>query len=48
MVGPDGEENVPHKEWLGTFRDVLAEFRQSLRARGSDDEFIGAKVRVIF
>lgn len=48
MVGPDGEENIPHMEWLGTFQDVLAEFRESLRTQGRDDEFIGAKVLVIF
>jgi len=48
MVGPDGEENIPHKKWLGTFQDVLAEFRESLREQGRDDELIGAKVLVIF
>jgi adenosine deaminase CECR1 len=48
MIGLDGEQNIPHKEWLGTFQEVLAEFRESLRARGRDGEFIGAKVLVIF
>lgn len=47
MIGPDGEQNVPHKEWLSTFQDVLIEFSGSLRAQGRDDEFIGAKVLVI-
>ncbi|OAX42024.1 adenosine deaminase-related growth [Rhizopogon vinicolor AM-OR11-026] len=44
MIGPDGEENVPHKEWLRTFQDVLPEFRESLQAQGRDGEFIGAKI----
>lgn len=47
MIGPDGEENIPHKEWLDMFQDVLDEFRESLRAQGRDGEFIGAKVLVI-
>jgi adenosine deaminase CECR1 len=47
MIGPDGEENILHKEWLGMFQDVLDEFRESLRAQGRDGEFIGAKVLVI-
>ncbi|KIK37706.1 hypothetical protein CY34DRAFT_810088 [Suillus luteus UH-Slu-Lm8-n1] len=44
MIGPDGEQNVPHKEWLSIFQEVLIEFSGSLRAQGRDDEFIGAKI----
>lgn len=44
MTGPDGEQNVSHKEWLGMFQDVLVEFRGSLQAEGRDDEFFGAKI----
>jgi adenosine deaminase CECR1 len=47
MIGPDGEQNVPHKEWLSIFQDVLIEFSGNLRAQKRDDEFIGAKVLVI-
>ncbi|OJA19067.1 hypothetical protein AZE42_12159 [Rhizopogon vesiculosus] len=43
MIGPDGKANAPHKEWLRTFQDVLAEFRGSLQAQGRDGEFIGAE-----
>jgi adenosine deaminase CECR1 len=47
MVGPDGEQNVPHREWMSMFQEVLVEFNESLRIQGRDDEFIGAKVLVI-
>jgi len=47
MTGSDGEQNIPHIEWLSMFQDVLAEFRESLHAQGRDGEFIGAKVLVI-
>jgi adenosine deaminase CECR1 len=47
MIGPDGEQNVPHREWLSMFQEVLVEFNESLRIQGRDDEFIGAKVLVI-
>jgi adenosine deaminase CECR1 len=44
MIGPDGEQNVPHREWLSMFQEVLVEFNESLRIQGRDDEFIGAKI----
>lgn len=44
MIGPDGERDVPHKEWLSMFQDVLVEFNGSLGTQGKDDEFIGAKI----
>ncbi|CCM05080.1 uncharacterized protein FIBRA_07287 [Fibroporia radiculosa] len=44
MTGPDGEENVPHREWLIAFDAVVNEVKVELRRQGREDEFVGAKI----
>ncbi|KAG6814602.1 hypothetical protein H0H92_000131 [Tricholoma furcatifolium] len=46
MVGADGEENIPHREWLLMFDQVLNEVKASLKKEGRGEEFIG--VRIIY
>jgi adenosine deaminase CECR1 len=44
MVGEDGKENVPHRDWLLTFDRVLNEVKADMKQQGRGDEFIGARV----
>ena len=44
MIGADGEENVPHREWLIAFDRVISEVKVELAKQGRADEFVGAKV----
>jgi hypothetical protein len=38
MIGSDGEENVPHADWLRTFNLVVDQFKKE------HPDFFGAKV----
>ncbi|KAL4266131.1 metallo-dependent hydrolases superfamily protein [Pleurotus pulmonarius] len=40
----DGNECVPHREWLVMFDEVLKEVKEDMRKQGREDEFIGAKI----
>lgn len=42
MIGADGEENVPHVDWLRTFILVVDQFKKE------HPDFFGAKVWVFF
>ena len=44
MIGPDGEENIPHREWLMTYDRIVKEVKVELANRGRADDFIGSKV----
>ncbi|GLB42927.1 putative adenosine [Lyophyllum shimeji] len=44
MVGADGQENVPHREWLLMFDRVLSEVKAEMKEQGREPEFIGAKI----
>jgi hypothetical protein len=44
MVGEDGEDNIPHREWLVVFDRVLNEVKANMKRQGREDEFIGARV----
>jgi len=44
MVGADGRENVPHREWLLMFDQVQSEIKMKMKIDGREDAFIGAKV----
>ncbi|KAH7908872.1 Metallo-dependent hydrolase [Hygrophoropsis aurantiaca] len=46
MVGEDGQENVPHREWLITINKVAQDLKQSLKERGCEDDLIG--IRIIY
>jgi hypothetical protein len=47
MFGADGQENIPHREWLQIFDNTLNRFKADLKRQGREDEFIGAKVRLL-
>ena len=44
MVGLDGEENVPHSQWVRIFGEVVDEIKQEMKDRGRDDDVGGARV----
>lgn len=44
MIGEDGQENVPHRDWLLTFDRVLNEVKAEMKAQGRSEEFIGARI----
>lgn len=47
MFGADGQENIPHREWLLDFDRVMNQVRAEMKQQGREDEFIGAKVSII-
>jgi adenosine deaminase CECR1 len=44
MYGPDGQNNVPHREWLIIFDRVLLEVKEEMKQHGRADDFFGARV----
>ena len=44
MIGEDGAQNVPHREWLLIFDEVQNILKADLKEQGREDEFIGAHV----
>ncbi|KAG6909610.1 hypothetical protein DXG01_016392 [Tephrocybe rancida] len=46
MIGADGQENIPHRDWLLMFDRVLNEVKSQLEEQGRGDELIG--VRIIY
>ncbi|KAI0695870.1 Metallo-dependent hydrolase [Cerioporus squamosus] len=44
MIGPDGQENVPHREWLIVYDRVIKEVKEEFARQGRADEFLGSKV----
>ncbi|KIM79690.1 hypothetical protein PILCRDRAFT_74115 [Piloderma croceum F 1598] len=44
MYGPDGQENVPHREWLIAFDKVVNDIKDDLKKQGREDEFVGARI----
>ncbi|KIY43531.1 adenosine deaminase [Fistulina hepatica ATCC 64428] len=44
MVGPDGQDNIPHREWVAMFDEVQNEVKADMKAKGRDDEFLGARI----
>ena len=44
MFGADGRENVPHRNWLILFYEVVEEVKEEMRQQGRPDDFIGGKV----
>ncbi|KAF5380946.1 hypothetical protein D9615_004143 [Tricholomella constricta] len=44
MIGEDGKENVPHREWLVMFDRVLNEVKAEMKEQGRVGEFIGARI----
>ncbi|GJE96443.1 adenosine deaminase-like protein [Phanerochaete sordida] len=44
MCTADGEETVPHREWLEAFDRILHDVRAELAAQGRADEFVGCRI----
>ncbi|PCH44698.1 Metallo-dependent hydrolase [Wolfiporia cocos MD-104 SS10] len=44
MTGPDGLENVPHREWFVIYERVLDEVRSQLVKEGRADQFVGSRI----
>ena len=44
MVGADGQQNVPHSDWLRIFERVLNEVKMEMKEQGWEGDFFGAKV----
>lgn len=47
MFGEDGQRNIPHREWLLVFDQVLREVKAELKEQGREDEFVDCRVRLI-
>jgi adenosine deaminase CECR1 len=48
MYGADGQENVPHREWLVMFDRVINQVKAEMVEMGRPNDFIGAKVCSFF
>jgi adenosine deaminase CECR1 len=48
MAGADGQQNVPHSEWLRIFERVLNEVKTEMKEQGREGDFVGAKVTFFF
>ena len=44
MYGADGQENVPHREWVAMFDRVINQVKLEMVEVGRPNDFIGAKV----
>ena len=44
MYGADGQENVPHREWLVIFERVINQVKAEMVELDRPNDFIGAKV----
>jgi len=44
MIAPDGQEHVPHREWLIIYDRVLNEVKEEMKKQGRQGEFIGSKI----
>ncbi|KAF9555864.1 Metallo-dependent hydrolase [Agrocybe pediades] len=44
MVGADGQENIPHRDWLIMFDRVMNEVKQEMAQKGREGAFIGARI----
>ena len=48
MYGADGQENVPHREWVAMFDRVINQVKGEMVEMGRPNDFIGAKVSFKF
>lgn len=44
MFDADGNETVPHREWMLDLGQVIGEVKTMLKEQGREELFIGAKV----
>ena len=48
MYGADGQDNVPHREWLVMFDRVVNQVKAEMVELDRPNDFIGAKVPFFF
>jgi adenosine deaminase CECR1 len=44
MYGPEGVENVPHREWLKMYDEAIQEVKQIMKTKRQTNQFIGGRV----
>jgi adenosine deaminase CECR1 len=44
MYGANGQEDIPHREWVQMFSKIMNEVKDDMKKKGREDEFVGAKV----
>ena len=44
MIGEDGRDNVPHREWLVAYDRIINEVKAELASQGRADAFVGSRV----
>ena len=44
MFGADGQENIPHRDWVRIFGEVVQDVKQEMKQQGREHAFLGAKV----
>ena len=44
MYNIEGEEVVPHSEWVRIFKDIVEEVKEEYKNRSQENKFIGARV----
>ncbi len=44
MIGPDGQENIPHREWMLAYDRAITEVKEEFAQQGGADEFIGSEM----
>lgn len=44
MFGADGQENIPHRDWVRIFGEVVQDVKQEMKQQGRENAFLGAKV----
>ena len=42
MIGEDGRDNVPHREWLVAYDCIINEVKAELASQGRADAFVGS------
>ena len=47
MFGADGQENIPHRDWLVAVDEAVKDVQAEMAKQGRANEFLGVKVRVL-
>ena len=45
MFGADGQENIPHRDWLVAVDEAVKDVQAEMAKQGRANEFLGVKVR---
>ncbi|KAH9948004.1 Metallo-dependent hydrolase [Amylocystis lapponica] len=44
MVGADGQNTVPHREWVLIYERVINEIKADMKRQGRENEFVGSRI----